>query len=71
MVVVVVVAVRGGTWCTLPTNRLPRSPLSRCLPQALWRRLQQLRPDFFTLYLGYHHFRSKVSGWGKTVGWAG
>ncbi|KAI7836749.1 hypothetical protein COHA_009387 [Chlorella ohadii] len=28
---------------------------------ALWRRLQQLRPDFFLLYLAYHHFRSK--GW--------
>lgn len=27
---------------------------------ALWRRLQQLRPDFFLLYLAYHHFRSKV-----------
>jgi hypothetical protein len=29
-------------------------------PQALWQRLQQLRPDFFHLYLAYHHFRSKV-----------
>lgn len=28
---------------------------------ALWRRLQQLRPDFFLLYLAYHHFRSKAS----------
>ncbi|PRW57103.1 tRNA-splicing endonuclease subunit Sen2 [Chlorella sorokiniana] len=28
---------------------------------ALWRRLQQSRPDFFLLYLAYHHFRSK--GW--------
>lgn len=27
---------------------------------ALWRRLQQQRPDFFLLYLAYHHFRSKV-----------
>jgi len=29
--------------------------------QALWQRLQQLRHDFFLLYLAYHHFRSKVS----------
>lgn len=28
---------------------------------ALWRRLLQLRRDFFLLYLAYHHFRSK--GW--------
>ena len=28
--------------------------------QALWQRLQQLRHDFFLLYLAYHHFRSKV-----------
>lgn len=28
---------------------------------ALWQRLQQLRHDFFLLYLAYHHFRSK--GW--------
>ena len=34
---------------------------------ALWRRLQQLRPDFFLLYLAYHHFRSKVGGLGRVV----
>ena len=28
---------------------------------ALWLRLQKSRPDFLTLYLAYHHFRSK--GW--------
>lgn len=28
---------------------------------ALWQRLQQLRHDFFLLYLAHHHFRSK--GW--------
>lgn len=26
----------------------------------LWQRLQQVRQDFVTLYLAYHHFRSKV-----------
>lgn len=34
---------------------------------ALWRRLQQLRPDFFLLYLAYHHFRSKVGGLGGVL----
>lgn len=28
---------------------------------ALWCRLRDARPDFLTLYLAYHHFRSK--GW--------
>ena len=27
---------------------------------ALWQRLRAARPDFVTLYLAYHHFRSKV-----------
>lgn len=42
---------------------------------ALWQRLQQLRSDFFLLYLAYHHFRSKVKrpmggGW-RVLGWKG
>ena len=40
------------------------TPLHTPMPiamQALWQRLQQLRHDFFLLYLAYHHFRSKVS----------
>jgi len=28
---------------------------------GLWQRLQRARPDFVTLYIAYHHFRSKVS----------
>lgn len=50
---------------TVPPHGMPSlrpscasPPLPR--PQALWQRLLQLRRDFFLLYLGYHHFRSKV-----------
>ena len=28
--------------------------------QALWQALCAVRPDFLMVYLGYHHFRSKV-----------
>lgn len=34
---------------------------------ALWRRSQSARQDFVTLYLAYHHFRSKV-GLTSTIG---
>lgn len=42
-------------------------PLSSACPQALWLRCQALRPDFFTLYLAYHHYRSKASAGGGSA----